>query len=265
MDGERMRLLKISQDICRSAPELQPLYENAAAKDWVARLNGLYVGLTRAKEEMYVIGVRAEKDKFPFDILPAEDFPKTGTARTHTPREELRTECRILHLRNRVPDLRRSVDLISVPELRRGEFLHKVLSNIVYIGDEPDTDVRTAAAKTLRDTGEEFDMEETSALLLNLFVIGEVRPFFTDLPGRRVLIEQEIVDPDGSLFRMDRLVVDKECATIIDYKTGTDTGAEDRHMEQVRNYMKITAAIIPDRPVIGLIIYIDLCRVVTVQ
>ncbi len=262
---DRMRLLKCTKDICRSAPELKPLYDKASEKDWVSRLNSLYVGFTRAKEEMYVLGVKAEKDTFPFDILPAFDFPKTGTIRTHRAKQAQPPDCQVLHHQNRIPDSRRSADMISVAERKRGEFMHRVLSYIVYLGDAPEQEVRSAVLATLQETGADFGVEETTASVLKMLELEAVKDLFSPVPGRRVMNEQEIVDPDGGLFRIDRLVIDAECATIIDFKTGNDIGSEERYIDQVKNYMKIVSAIISDRPVHGMLVYSDLRKMTAIS
>ena len=44
----------------RRDPALGALYEEETMKEEVDRLNGLYVALTRAKREMYVIGVKGQ-------------------------------------------------------------------------------------------------------------------------------------------------------------------------------------------------------------
>jgi len=262
---DRMRLLKITKDICTSAPDLKPLYDDASAKDWVSRLNSLYVGVTRAKEEMYVVGVKAEKDTFPFDILPALDFPKTGTARTHTAKEERPPDCQVLHLQNRIPDSRRTAEMISVAERRRGEFMHKVLSRILYLGDAPEQDIRKAVLAAMQETGPDLAVEETTASVLKMLKLDAVKDFFSQRPDRKVMNEQEIVDADGGLFRIDRLVIDGDRITIVDFKTGSDIGSEQRHSDQVKNYRKIVSAVYSGRPVQAMLVYIDLGKVTAIS
>ena len=43
-------------------------------------------------------------------------------------------------------------------------------------------------------------------------------------------------DSDGSEYRPDRVVVDGDCATVIDYKFGV---REERYASQVRRYMRL--------------------------
>jgi len=77
--------------------------------------------------------------------------------------------------------------------------------------------------------------------------------------------EQEIVDADGGLFRIDRLVIDGDRVTIVDFKTGSDIGSEQRHSDQVKNYMKIVSAVYSGRPVQAMLVYIDLGKVTAIS
>ena len=86
----------------------------------------------------------------------------------------------------------------------------------------------------------------------------EMAPYFEPRPGRQVWNEKEIVDSAGHLYRIDRLVEDTDGMTIIDYKTGSETGAEAGHPEQLQRYMRIIREIYPGRPVCGITAYIDL-------
>ena len=82
MEDGQMSLVRLSRSVADKDPSLRPLYAEETAKEKVNRLNGLYVALTRAKREMYVIGVKRRRDTFPFDILPTEGFqpsPEKGS------------------------------------------------------------------------------------------------------------------------------------------------------------------------------------------
>jgi ATP-dependent exoDNAse (exonuclease V) beta subunit len=73
-----------------------------------------------------------------------------------------------------------------------------------------------------------------------------------------VLTEQDVVDAEGRLFRMDRILVDPHEVTVLDYKTGGDSDAYDA---QVRNYMELLRQLYPGRPVRGILAFIDRNRV----
>ena len=73
-------------------------------------------------------------------------------------------------------------------------------------------------------------------------------------------MEQEIADDEGHLFRVDRIIIDPDKVTIIEYKTGSDEEGEGKHLFQMRNYLRIVGDFYPGRPVEGIIGYVDLKR-----
>ena len=74
---------------------------------------------------------------------------------------------------------------------------------------------------------------------------------FVRREGRRVLREADFCDAEGRAFRMDRVVVDPEAVTVVDFKTGVDPDAERRAARveadraQVRSYMRILGEVVP--------------------
>ena len=54
--------------------------------------------------------------------------------------------------------------------------------------------------------------------------LPEAAEWFMARPGRTMKSEAEFVDAAGSLFRMDRVIVDPDLVTVVDFKTG---GAND--------------------------------------
>jgi RecB family exonuclease len=155
--------------------------------------------------------------------------------------------------------------MISVAERRRGEFMHKVLSGILYPGDAPEQYVRKAVLAAMQETGPDPAVEEATAAVLKMLELDAVKDLFSQKPDRKVMNEQEIVDTDGGLFRIDRLVIDGDRVTIVDFKTGSDIGSEQSHSDQVKNYMKIVSAVYSGRPVQAMLVYIDLGKVTAIS
>ncbi len=83
----------------------------------------------------------------------------------------------------------------------------------------------------------------------------ELGRYFEAGPGRTILVEQEFCGPGGRLFRMDRVVVDPDLVTVIDYKTGP--GVEEEHLREVETYARILEAAWPGRRVQALLAYLD--------
>ncbi len=153
--GGEVSLVRLTRSVADKDPTLRALYEEEAAKEKVNRLNGLYVALTRAKRELYVIGVKRERDTFPFDLLPADGFqasaekgvpvfetapPESGPPLSHETRP--------------VPAPFASGRLGRL-ERRRGERVHRMLELVEYIGADARETLRAAAARTAREVRED--------------------------------------------------------------------------------------------------------------
>ena len=99
--------------------------------------------------------------------------------------------------------------------------------------------------------------------LARFLAAGEIRPLFDRRAGRSVRTEQEFLSRSGALYRVDRLVIDPDSVTVLDYKTGGDAD-EQAYREQIQNYMTILRDVFPGRRVSGAIAYIDALRLVPV-
>jgi len=77
------------------------------------------------------------------------------------------------------------------------------------------------------------------------------------MPDRAVFVEWEVCDEQGRLFRLDRVVLDKERVTIIDWKTGAEEDQTNQHEEQIANYARILHAVHPEREIRALLAYLD--------
>ena len=77
--------------------------------------------------------------------------------------------------------------------------------------------------------------------------------------------EIDITDASGRLFRVDRLITDRDTITAIDFKTGDDRQRESEHISQVKNYQTILKDIYPDKTIYGILAYIDKKKVQVVE
>ena len=66
--------------------------------------------------------------------------------------------------------------------------------------------------------------------------------------------EQEFVNPDGRLFRMDRIIVDTDIVTVLDFKTGND---KDAYTDQVLGYVNILKNFYPNQSIRGVLAFVD--------
>jgi ATP-dependent helicase/nuclease subunit A len=251
-----VRLVKVTQDLARRDPALRELYEQETMKADVDRLNRLYVALTRAKREMYVIGVKGQRDIFPFDLFPVESFaPSREKGRPEAAAPAERT-AEISHLARPVP-VTFGGGRLGRDERRRGELAHRMLELVRETGPGVPAQLRAAGERAAREA--RSDPAEAQALvphLVRLLGVSEMTDCYTARPGRVMLNEQELCDSEGRLVRMDRIVMDPEQVTVIDFKTGAEDPG--MHEAQVRDYMKILAEVYPGRRIAALLAYVDL-------
>ncbi len=252
-------LLKINQQIMRASGFLQERYEEERLKDLVNKLNTLYVGFTRAEQELYIIGVQGRREQFPIDLLKEMD-PQTGQKRAPRPRSHETTQERMgLHHPSdpiHFPSL--TVEGLNLEERMRGEFIHRVLSFIDHLDRDADSVLERIIYRVNEELKTDFPPEATKKGLLEFLNHKEIGCYFQALPGRIVKKEQEFSDSRGNLLRMDRVVFDEDRISVVDYKTGTDREAEKEHISQLKNYLRILREVCPGKKVEGVIAYVDL-------
>jgi ATP-dependent helicase/nuclease subunit A len=257
-DEEGTGLLKITKEVLNSAPECEGLYREEVMKDMVNRLNSLYVGFTRPKEELYVIGVRGGRNGYPFDLLPFQDYPPTVKPdRRPVEVSEAMQTVSIRHPHIRTEYHVSSDEMINLEERQRGEFIHRVLSFVEYREDGYEEGLLDIIRKVTHESSAVYPAEEIKQALTGLMEQEGLSEYFRPKDGREIRCEQEFSDEEGRLFRMDRVIVDRGKITVLDYKTGREKGPEEKNQAQMRTYMKILKAVYPDRDIEGIIVYVD--------
>jgi ATP-dependent exoDNAse (exonuclease V) beta subunit len=257
-EADGVRLLKINQQIVKASSFLQKKYEEERVKDLVNKLNTLYVGFTRAEDELYVVGVQGKKDQFPIDLLKEMDS-QTGRKSVPRPRspETTQDKMALYHPVDSVEFPSEALEELNVEEKRRGEFVHRVLfyvDGLEDIGPELERIIKRVNDELRTD----YSTEATKRNLIEFLNHEEISPYFRAMPSGAVKKEQDFSDLKGNLFRMDRVIIEEDRICVIDYKTGTDKEAEKEYIHQLKNYMRILKEIYPDKHVEGIIAYVDL-------
>ena len=254
-DGAR-RMVKITRAIAGRDPSLKAVYDQEVLKEKVNRLNGLYVALTRARREMYVIGVKRDRDSYPFDILPSDGFaPRTDKGQVARAAPGVETAAVLSHAARPVAI---SFDRgnLGREERRRGELVHRMLQ---LLGESPDDIGEALTAAGIRAAREARSdpalTKDLAVLLAGMIERTELRDYFARRTGRITFTEQEFCDAAGRLVRMDRVVLDPQGVTVIDWKTGAENPAENE--AQLADYARILSAIFPGKPVGALLAYVD--------
>lgn len=259
-------------------------------------LNVLYVALTRPENRLYIIGKAQKSGDNPTNIsalllafaehMEAKKIAASASMRYLFAEEEspvlrkvtapdvqayamaafLSTESRD-KLRMRRGDKGEGDNRIDIQALydarKQGLLLHYAFEKVRYAEDVP------LAAAALLHEGLITAQEKTvlQEKMTQLLALPEIAPLFAALPGRVVLNEKELIakkegERDSKTLRPDRLVIDPQLITIIDYKTGIEL--QQKHAEQIRGYARLIAQIpvYANRPVRALLLYTEEEKVV---
>jgi ATP-dependent helicase/nuclease subunit A len=262
---ERVRILKLNQGLIEADPELKDIYDNERESDLVDRLNTLYVALTRAGRELHVIGVKGDKDTYPFDLFEDVSDKTFGaksevSGRVGDKEEAIFRGVRFRTAVERIPGAPESLNTLNI---RRGNIIHDILAAVSTIRNSWELDLAEVIQKLGIPESERPLYEESRAAIMRFFAEPALSRFFQPLPGRRVFTEYEVCDGRGQVLRLDRLIVDPEEVTIVDFKTGVQSDPvkkadwEKADASQMLNYIRIVKDIYPEKRVLGYLAYID--------
>ena len=255
----RVHLLKINKKISEASSFLEEKYGEERLKDLVNKLNTLYVGFTRAEDELYVIGVQAKRNQFPIDLLQTLDS-QIGSKNAPRPRPSGTTQedLKLYHHPGPLTLPFAAIEELNLEERQRGEFIHRVLYFVDELGESIESELEGIIRRVNDELNTDYPVLDMKKNLLEFLNLEEIRPYFEATPGRVIKKEQDFSDPGGNLFRMDRVVIDEDRISVIDYKTGTGKEAEKEYVSQIKNYIRILKEIHPGKNVEGVIAYVDL-------
>ncbi len=267
-------VLKLNSSTARCSQQLLRTYEGFRQRERVNKLNTLYVALTRAREELYVIAVK-KRNEYPFPLLEAvldleidgrnassESGPKARKAPEDGSRRKQNLAALKIIPTGKFPEAATRSE-INYYEKKRGELMHRLLASMEFI--EPDLESMLAEALNRSGAGEftASELEEIQKALIEFLSLPEVAAWFERRPGRIVHREIELADSQGRLYRADRVVVDPEGVAVIDFKSGRSENRElaAAHYGQIKGYMSMLSDIYPGKRLTGLLMYPDLKKV----
>jgi ATP-dependent helicase/nuclease subunit A len=266
-EGDSVRVYKINQGLAEAHEELKRIYEDTRLRDDVNRLNTLYVALTRAKEELHVVGVKSKRAKYPFDLI------ETGRLGEPQPKVKekarpARPEAGLIRFAEPFEIAANPRPALNFENIRRGNVAHEILAGLEYVpGGSAGWESGVAGViQKIRPREWERPLYESVGRAVAAYFEGPGSPlaeYFEAREGRRVLREFNYCDAGGNVYRMDRVVLDADVITIIDFKTGFVSEKERRHRrdgedrEQMRAYLKIIREIYPGKRVRGVLAHID--------
>jgi len=273
--GESIQLYKLSQKLAEANPELKRIYEEARLRDDVDRLNTLYVALTRARKELHIVGVKSKKSKYPFDLIEAQRFgqPEAKIVAQAAPAKPEAGRLRFAEPFEIAVNPRSALNFASI---HRGNLAHEILAGLEVVCGEPaawESGI-DRVLRMIRPRDWEWPLYKDVGRAIVAYIAGAGSPlakYFEEREGRRVLREFNYCDEAGRVFRMDRVVLDLDRVTVIDFKTGfvSDEArrerrdAEDRG--QMQAYLEIIKQIYPEKRLRGILAHIDEQRIEVIE
>ncbi len=239
-------------------------YEREVLLNYVDNLNLLYVAFTRAEEQLYVVSKKPSTTKNNQPGLPCSagelivatlqnhttfsslydttkgSFEKgncSGPLRTSPEGKQEGKNLEQWFSTSWKPRIKMGISKKKIsmydpetPETQYGILFHSLLSEITTLIN-PDTFVKTHEASRSLDAA------------IRQRLVHEIKMFVDAASGygwfdeKSVTVnEAELLLPDGSLLRPDRLILTGNKAVVIDYKTGAE---ESYHAEQVQQYASV--------------------------
>ena len=256
-----LRFYHVTQSNAERHPQLQEIYDHSLVLYKADALNRLYVALTRAQHELYVVLAEGEKRKFPSTIIPDAGDATARPMAVMEPGERTDVPA-LLPLTHALAasEEQGQKERIGFLETQRGDFLHRVLSRVGFISGDIGMTVHSALAGE-QEAVKEFPAAE--ATLTAFLQSADAKPLFAPRGEFTVMNEREFLNRVGQLQRMDRVIVGPDAVEVIDYKTGGEE-YQASHKEQVFRYLEILAEIYPGKTLRGFIAYVDRRKVVSI-
>jgi ATP-dependent exoDNAse (exonuclease V) beta subunit len=158
-----------------------------------------------------------------------------------------------------------AIEELNLEERQRGEFIHRVLYFVDELGESLESELEGIIRRVNDELKTDYPASDMKKRLLEFLSHRDIRPYFEATSGRVIKKEQDFSDPGGNLFRMDRVVIDEDRISVIDYKTGTDKEAEKEYVSQLKNYIWILREIYPGKNIEGVIAYVDLKEITLIH
>jgi ATP-dependent helicase/nuclease subunit A len=230
-------------------------------------LNKLYVALTRAKEVLYVIVSCERKDENSISkscprknqavkcLYENKEYSIEQEYYRIIPEGKQENIQQILlnHFVNKnFFDYPLEEEPVNIYEIKKGEFIHKLMASILFIEnkDSFEKDLKERIKKLNFEFKQNYDPEEIKTLIMK--TINRFEKYFRYQPKREIYTEKEILDSDGNLHRIDRLIVDSDRITVMEYKFGIFPN-EQKAINQTKLYMELLKELYFDRKIDGFI------------
>ncbi len=217
--------------------EIKEIIDNERNEFLLDNLNLLYVATTRAVEQLYISAPKDVKSGiavyFNEQFKGENEIVLKGEKGRISQAKESETSSEILpfvveNWENRIQISRESSKRWKKKkEIVYGDLVHGLME---FIYTEKDMEAVLQSALNAGEISEE-EMPEMKNRMLEILHHPDLIHYFSE--DYKILNERDFVNESGKVFRPDRLVINENRCTIIDYKTG---GEKPEHIRQMNEY-----------------------------
>jgi len=284
---------KLEDIYWRKDPSLKKIkgeiFEKEKERTYQDELNSLYVALTRAQEGIWLLGYRNEYIKntwFDFitnclkdqmkkgqytqgeiEVVKTERLPQSAIYQKESKRKLVFSPQFPSEGKFSTPTEAEEVGLLPEDKTHLyqwGQIVHFALAQVNWLDDKNLEEVIAEAVKKTQanfasNKPEEQNLESKLTSLLQGVLSDRELDFIFFQRGRKVQCSNELPiyfrqknrEVSGKL---DRLLLEKDLGTIIDYKTGP---TKEEYSQQIKSYLQGIGKIYPERKVKAYLVFVD--------
>ena len=259
-DGE-IHVYHITKAAAERSVKLRPVYEGRRTDGNVQDLNVLYVISTRARHELYNLVIRKARKTAASGPGLLDLFETSEAGKPSARKPERREPSKPVAVSSAGARQERRFDAQkptynSFFETAEGELAHEMLARVTALSGL-ESALPASFDELCHKYPFSFDKEKVVNSLHYFLTSLPAVPLFETREGRQVLTEAEFIDKSGALFRMDRVLIDKDSVTVVDFKTGKEN--TEKYTAQMKNYLAIVSEVY-GRPAKGVLAYVDLVK-----
>jgi ATP-dependent exoDNAse (exonuclease V) beta subunit len=283
-ESNGMKLLYIKKDFAEYSGKLKEIYTGREAEYILDELNNIYVACTRAEKELYVFLTDSKKQKnhlidyffgldklsgyingnvlntgkktnFEFRISNFESNKKRVETTEDFPFEGLGEDIGWMEYIKTKVEKPGEISPEMLFAKKKGDVIHYVLSLISKLPEDYDIFLNRCIVTGIARYGFQSHKSMITDMIYGIFTTPQFKRFFQPEENSVIYSEQEIVDPRGDTYKVDRIVMADDHIDVIDFKTGETHSQE--HIEQVMRYGNLMKKMYPDKTVNRYLLYLD--------
>jgi len=157
--------------------------------------------------------------------------------------------------------------IINKDKIVKGDVMHKILSYISNLyGKDVNSEIKNAVEKTKHFFPYINNWQHFEDIIVNFVFASDIEKYFFVSDAEDIYCEKEMISLDGSVYRIDRLIVKNNEVWVVDYKISFDVDEKimDGYIEQVKKYKELVSKIYPNKIVKGFLLSIDNYNIINV-